>query len=172
LKSQMLPLFLIFAGVFSGSAFVVAQNPTTSTPPPANPPQRRPPPKPVNLQVLPKDTSGEQVMQIMHQWEAQLGVECSYCHTRDAAASAQAGRPRYNFADDGKNEKKAARVMLTMTQDLNKKYIAQLPEMSDPVSCGTCHRGHSHPEAFVPAPEHHEDHDHHEGQPSADPQPK
>jgi len=111
-------------------------------------------PKPVNLQVLPKDLTGDQVVEIMHKWEGQLGVNCSSCHTKDEAASAQAGRTRLNFADDSKDEKKSARLMYSMTQELNKKYISQLPEMEDPVSCGTCHRGHKHPEEFVPPPEH------------------
>ncbi len=145
LKSRMLPLFLSLAGVISGSTLAVAQSPAGS-PPPANSPQKKPLPNPVNLQVLPKNFTGDQVMQTMHQWEGQLGVNCGFCHTRDAAASAQAGRTRLNFADDGKDEKKTARLMYTMTQELNKKYISQLPDMADPVSCGTCHRGHAHPE--------------------------
>jgi photosynthetic reaction center cytochrome c subunit len=112
-------------------------------------------PAPVNLQVLPKDISREQLIQIMNQWEGQLGVNCSFCHSRDEAASAQSGRPRLKFSDDGKEEKKTARLMYTMTQELNKKYISQI-NTADPVTCGTCHRGHEHPEDFVPGPEHHE----------------
>lgn len=157
MKSRTLPLFLTLAGLLSGTVLAVAQSPTASTPS-ANPPHQRQLPKPVNLQVLPKDITPEKLMDIMHGWEGQLGVECSYCHTRDAAASAKAGRPRLNFADDSKDEKKTARLMYTMTEEINKKYISQIPEMPEPVSCGTCHRGHSHPEAFVPPPEHHEGH--------------
>lgn len=155
MKSRTLPLFLVLAGGLLSIPFVSAQSAPPATAPTA-PPQRRPMPKPVNLQVLPKDMTGEQVMDVMHKWEGALGVECSYCHTKDEEASAKAGRTRLKFSDDGKNEKKAARIMYTMTQDLNKKYISQLPEMGDPVSCGTCHRGHAHPQEFVPPPEHHE----------------
>lgn len=167
MKSRTLPLFFTLAGLLSGTVMVVAQSPAASAPP-AAPPQRRQLPKPVNLQVLPKDITGDKLIDIMHAWEGQLGVNCGYCHTRDAAASAQAGRTRYNFADDSKDEKKNARLMYTMTQEINKKYISQIPEMPEPVSCGTCHRGHAHPETFVPPPEHHEEH----GPPPPAAQPK
>lgn len=156
MKSRTLPLFLALAGLLSGSLMVIAQSSTASPSPAANPPRRRTLPKPTNLQVLSKDISGDKLLDIMHAWEGQLGVNCGYCHTLDAAATAQAGRRRYNFADDGKDEKKTARLMLTMTQELNQKYISQIPERPEAVSCGTCHRGHGHPEKFIPPPEHEE----------------
>jgi hypothetical protein len=86
------------------------------------------------------------------------------------------GRPALNFADDSKPEKAAARVMFTMMQDINANYVAKLPKMDHDddanamVSCGTCHRGHVHPESFVPPKEN--EHEHHEGpsgQPPAQP---
>jgi hypothetical protein len=64
-----------------------------------------------------------------------------------------------NFADDSKKEKQTARLMIKMTQDINANYVSKLEGADGPVTCGTCHRGHVKPEAFVPKPEGH-DHDH------------
>jgi hypothetical protein len=115
-------------------------------------------PKPVNLQVLPKDTTGADLMKVMHSFEAQVGVECGFCHATDPATQ------RLNFASDAKPEKNTARVMMRMTSDINAKYLTQIndPDHADhpapPVSCGTCHRGQSMPTAFTPVTqeEHHD----------------
>lgn len=118
-------------------------------------------PPPTNLQVLPKGLTGDQVMGIMHKWEADLGVECSMCHASDPKNIGPNGRPRLNFADDSKKEKATARLMATMMEDINKNYVSKVEGEGGPVTCGTCHRGHAQPEAFVPKPEHeHEDHEH------------
>jgi hypothetical protein len=140
---------------------------------------RRPLPKIVNLQVLPKNTPAEEVIRIMRGFEGQLGVECKFCHTPDEKTH------RLNYASDAKPEKAAARQMMAMTHEINSKYLKQLPEMHHDheedadheehagkdehgehgehvarVTCGTCHRGHSHPETFVPPP----DEEHEQGQ--------
>ncbi len=121
-------------------------------------------PNPTNLQVLPKDMTGDQVMEIMHGWEAQLGGECSTCHAADPTRKMPNGKPALNFADDSKKEKKIARLMLHMTMDINKNYVSTIENSGQPVKCGTCHRGHVTPEPFVPKPDHddhdHDDHDH------------
>jgi hypothetical protein len=106
-------------------------------------------PTPVNLQVLPKDTSGADVIKIMHQFEGDLGVECNYCHAKDD----QTGR--LNFASDANPMKNRARVMMRMTHAIDTTYLTQLtdPPPANPVSCGTCHRGMSKPAVFVPAPQ-------------------
>ena len=72
-------------------------------------------PKPVNLKVLPKDTSPEDVMKIMQGFSQQLGVQCVFCHSWDAAAK------RPNFASDEKPEKGTARTMMQMTTEINAK---------------------------------------------------
>lgn len=122
-----------------------------------------PPPK--NLKVLPKDTTGEQVHEIMHGWEAALGSECTTCHTVDPNRKMPNGRPALNFADDSKPEKNTARLMYRMMEDINKNYVSMVPKEDEKsgkqeamVTCGTCHRGHLHPPAYI-APKH-EDHDH------------
>jgi hypothetical protein len=133
----------LFLALVLGSASFVA---FAQAPPPG---EHFPPlPKPSNLKILPKDISNSDLIAIMKQYEGQLGVECGYCH------AAVPGTHRLNFASDAKPEKATARLMMTMTNDLNSKYVANLPTGSDmKVSCGTCHRGHAMPEEFVPLPE-------------------
>jgi hypothetical protein len=106
-------------------------------------------PAPTNLKVLPKDTTGAQVRQIMHQWEDQLGAECSTCHVRDPKKLGPNGRPQFDYADDSKPEKAVARVMYTMVEDINVNYIGKIENSGMPVTCGTCHRGRVSPEPFV-----------------------
>ncbi|HZY62050.1 MAG TPA: c-type cytochrome [Edaphobacter sp.] len=115
----------------------------------APPPAHRELPKPTNLQVLPKDISSKDLMATMRQFTGALGVHCNFCHEQNA----QTHRP--DFASDAKPEKAAARVMMRMTAEINAKYLTQLPDKGGmmQVSCGTCHRGHSTPEEFIPSPE-------------------
>lgn len=130
----------------------VAQAP--QGPPPEGHMERHFPP-PSNLKVLPKDLTAEQVHQIMHKWAGSLGVECDTCHAADPNHVGPNGRPRLNFPDDSKPEKNIARLMYTMTQEMNAKYISKAMQMdtssddASPVTCGTCHRGHLRPEEFV-----------------------
>lgn len=150
---------LIAASLFVPSACMVAQTAPQTAPPngneaaPATPPEHphRELPRPTNLQVLPKDISTQDLLATMHQIEGALGVHCSFCHAQNSDTH------RMDFASDAKPEKTAARVMMRMTQDIDGKYLAQLPGPSDEmkVGCGTCHRGHSMPPAFTAAPEEH-----------------
>ena len=108
-------------------------------------------PKPVNLKVLPKDTSPQDVMKIMMGFTKQLGVKCTFCHVQDAATK------HPNFASDAKPEKNTGRTMISMTNEINAKYMSQIhdPDASPDertVSCGTCHQGHNMPVPFK-APE-------------------
>lgn len=116
--------------------------------------QHREWPKPTNLQVLPKDLTGQQVRDIMEKWQGDLGVHCDTCHAADPNNVGPNGRPRLNFADDSKAEKKTARLMYKMTGDINDNYVSMVGEGKATVTCGTCHRGHQKPEAFIPPPEH------------------
>jgi Photosynthetic reaction centre cytochrome C subunit len=116
---------------------------------------------PTNLKVLSKDLTMRQVHEIMEGWAGSLGVHCDACHIADPNNVGPNGRPRMNFADDSKPEKEMARIMYTMTTDINKNYVAKVMAMDKmdtpaaPVSCGTCHRGHLDPEPFVVPPEEH-----------------
>jgi hypothetical protein len=137
--------------LLAASAF--GQAPPTASPAAAGPPPPRVFPAPTNLQVLPKNLTGQQVHDIMEKWEAALGSHCSTCHTADPKNIGPNGKPRLNFADDSKPEKKTARRMFTMTEEINLNYISKIDNSGDPVTCGTCHRGHLGPEPFVAPPE-------------------
>jgi hypothetical protein len=116
--------------------------------PPSQPQQRRPMPKPTNLKVLPRDISTADLMSTMHGYTKALGVECGFCHAEDPQTH------RLNFASDTKPDKEIARTMITMTQEINQKYMAMV---NDPdatpadktVTCGTCHRGNQMPAQFT-----------------------
>jgi hypothetical protein len=139
---------LLVAACFASATVALAQDaaPPAGGPPPAG--QRRPMPPPSNLKVLPKDTTSQQVIAIMHAWEGELGVECGYCHAKDPATG------RNNFASDENPMKDRARVMMKMTHAINTEYLSQLtsPKPENGVNCGTCHRGMAKPSVFVPPP--------------------
>ena len=143
----------LLAAVFAVAA--VAQSPQAAPP---QPPQGGPPrtfPEPTNLKVLPKNLTGKQVHDIMEQWEGSLGAHCNTCHTPDPKNIGPNGRPRLNFADDSKEEKLTARLMYRMTEDINVNYVSKVPNSDEPVTCGTCHRGHLGPEPFeIPKDDH------------------
>jgi hypothetical protein len=108
-------------------------------------------PAPTNLQVLPKDMAGAQVIQVMQNVAQGLGVGCAYCHVQNAAPGAEApggrgrgGPPPFDFASDQKPQKKAAREMMLMVRDINPKVAAAVgksAEAATRVGCVTCHRG-------------------------------
>lgn len=124
-------------------------------------------PAPTNLQVLPKNLTGEQVHEIMEKWEGYLGTKCSTCHAPDPKNIGPNGRPRLNYADDSKKEKATARLMFKMTEMINVDYIGKIDSSGEPVTCGTCHQGHLGPEPYkIPKEDHDHDHDHdHDGPP-------
>jgi len=164
LKRSSLSFPAAAAALLSAAVFAlttVAQAPLAA--PAQQPPAGGPPrifPKPTNLKVLPKDLTGEQVHEIMEKWEGSLGAHCNTCHTADPKNIGPNGRPRLNFADDSKEEKATARLMYKMTEEINGNYISMVENAKTPVTCGTCHRGHLDPEAFVIPPDDHDnDHD-------------
>ena len=103
---------------------------------------------PVNLRVLPKDTSAAEVKDLMEQYSDELGVECEYCHTRNQTTR------QLDYVSDDNPAKQTARVMMTMLNEINGKFLAQLDDQKYAVlvSCGNCHRGHTDPPEFVPGP--------------------
>jgi hypothetical protein len=153
------PLTALVSTLFAVAT--LAQTPAAQQPPAGAPPHHHDEPAPTNLQVLPKTMTGEQVHELMHKWEADLGAECSTCHAADPKNIGPNGKPRLNFADDSKPEKKSARLMYKMAQDINKNYVSMVENSGVEVSCGTCHRGHLDPPIFTPPKgEHDHDHDH------------
>lgn len=76
--------------------------------------------KPVNLQVLPRDLSGAKLGKLMKQFTKDLGVECSHCHAQNPETH------KLDYVSDDVPAKQAARVMITMINDINEKYTPKL----------------------------------------------
>jgi len=98
--------------------------------------RKGPPPEPKNLKVL-TGMGGAQVIQIMRNMNAALGVECVTCHVQG------------DFASDENPKKETARMMLTMTREVNAKFA----DGKQHVTCYTCHRGSTEPATAPPAAE-------------------
>lgn len=98
-------------------------------------------PAPVNLQALPKTMTGQQVHDLMEEWSRQLNTKCDGCHAYDRNRLGPDGKLALNYADDSKDMKRVARMMVTMTDLINTNYIAKVEGSGVPVSCGMCHRG-------------------------------
>jgi hypothetical protein len=101
--------------------------------------------KPVNLQVLPADISAAQIGKLMKRFEADLGVTCNHCHVEDPTTR------KFDYASDENPDKTTARLMISMLQDINDKYLARLGgdrRYAVPVTCGSCHLGQSSPPSF------------------------
>jgi tetratricopeptide (TPR) repeat protein len=119
--------------------------------------------------VLPKDTPAQDVVAQMQQFTRGLGVQCTYCHIeqtapllsaeeQQAAAAAAAavppaagrgrgrgrGGPQMDYAADDKRQKRTARLMLAMTNDINARLASSLHKPAGDITkvqCATCHRG-------------------------------
>jgi len=134
------------------------------------------PPDPVNLKVLPKNISKDDLVRTMRGFTAGLGVRCVFCH------KGEEGQPldTYDFMSDAKPQKDTARKMLAMVMAINSDYLkgvmvehdeaegkeaaeeheaaegkeagekVEAPEQAR-VTCFTCHRGQVHP-VMTPPP--------------------
>lgn len=92
---------------------------------------------PKNLKVLPKNWTREQVVQVMQNFTAALGVGCNFCH------DLKQGQPP-DFSSDAKKEKDMARAMMKIATDLNAtlpKALGMEPKDTTRIQCITCHRG-------------------------------
>jgi hypothetical protein len=103
-------------------------------------------PKPTNLKVLPRDISADDLDKLMHRYQRELGAPCGYCHEENPETK------HIDFASDENPVKETARFMISMTSDINNKYLPQLGDLrySEPISCGNCHRGQIDPPNFEP----------------------
>jgi Photosynthetic reaction centre cytochrome C subunit len=106
-------------------------------------------PPPTNLQVLPKDWTRQQVVQVMQGFNMALGVQCNYCHVEQVGAQPnEKGNIPIDGAPDTKQTKKTARVMMRMVGDINAKFGSELGKPAADVvrvQCITCHRGSAIP---------------------------
>ncbi|MGD0830843.1 MAG: c-type cytochrome [Terracidiphilus sp.] len=152
MKSSVL-LFSSAAVLLVAAAITVATSAQTPATPlrsgPAPPPaEAHIYPPPINLKVLPKDLTGQQVHEIMERWSAALGVHCNSCHVEDRNNIGPNGQPTLDFGNDSKGMKLAARTMYAMTEKINTEYVAKINSSGLPVTCGICHRGQMSPEPF------------------------
>jgi hypothetical protein len=89
-----------------------------------------------NIQMF-KGVPAVRILRIMDSgFSRSLGVTCTHCH--DTA----------RWESDDKPQKKIAREMMRMSQDINEKYlksIAGLKSEKPTVNCTTCHRGQVKP---------------------------
>ena len=130
---------LTFAGVFLVAMTLSAQEPAGGRGGGGGP-QAAQMPTPKNLQFFPKDMTGARLLPIMLNFNASLGVNCTYCHNSEPPVD----NPKNDFASDEKETKKKARVMLAMARDSNMKLQSELGKPAaelTQVQCVTCHRG-------------------------------
>jgi hypothetical protein len=147
---------LVFVVTLAAAAQQPPQNPPGQNPPQGTPPQgapggaRGPQPPPKNLQVLPKDTTRQQLNPIMRGFTRALGVRCPFCHVGEEGADLST----FDFASDEKPTKKTARIMLQNLIDTNARFasIGDKPAGEPRVSCWTCHRGEQKPASPPPPP--------------------
>jgi Flp pilus assembly protein TadD len=128
----LLPLGLVFLG----GAVAAAQQPPAVTGTVTVAPAPTPPPM-TNLQIFPKDTPRQQVIQTMQAFAQALGVRCEHCHVDE-------GPGKQDFASDQKLPKKTARAMMQLTRDVNAKIpdaVGKTADAATRVQCVTCHRG-------------------------------
>jgi len=92
-----------------------------------------------NLQSLPKAISKPDLVAAMRGFSLSLGVRCPYCHAAGPTPGSM------DFASDEKAPKRTARIMLRMTEDINRNYIAGVAQPPPTVECVTCHRGSANP---------------------------
>lgn len=94
-----------------------------------------------NVQVLKGITAAALVQKMDKDYATAMSWNCTNCHRL---------APQGNFASDTSNDKKRARFMQQMQNDINLVQLPTLyPKDTPKVSCASCHRGYNEP----PAPE-------------------
>jgi hypothetical protein len=84
-----------------------------------------------NLKIL----KPEEVMTVMRTFTSGLGVRCDFCHMQG------------DMASDANPHKVTARMMLSMTRDLNAAHF----NGKERITCYTCHHGAQEPPSAPPA---------------------
>ena len=90
-----------------------------------------------NVQVLKGITAAELVQKMDKDYATAMSWNCTNCHRL---------APQGNFASDTSNDKKRARFMQQMQNDINHTELPKLyPKDTPAVTCATCHRGYNEP---------------------------
>lgn len=90
-----------------------------------------------NVQVLKGLTAAQLVQTMDKSYGEALSWNCTNCHRL---------APQGNFASDTSTDKKRARFMQQMTDDINNVQLPKLyPKDTPKVTCATCHRGYNEP---------------------------
>ena len=93
-----------------------------------------------NLRVLPEDITPDDLLNVMRGFSLELGVRCQYCHVGGDGISFEG----VEFPSDDDPDKRKARFMLRMVNNLNNNVLPLIPERDEPsveITCKTCHRG-------------------------------
>ncbi len=98
-----------------------------------------------NLEVLPKETARQDLIDLMRSFAGALGVRCNHCHVGQNPDSLEG----FDFASDEKEPKRVARAMMKMTREINERLLPATGR-SDVVEvrCVTCHRGLQKPQTL------------------------
>jgi len=108
--------------VLLGAVGFSQQNGSQASPPPFK-----------NVRLL-KGLSHEDLIARMRIFNASLGVECTFCHVRNADHT--------GWELDTKPEKRTARQMILLTEDLNKHQRV----IAGKATCFMCHHGQREPQ--------------------------
>ena len=103
-----------------------------------------PPDSLTNLKVLPRDITVREIVGVMRGFASGLGVRCIHCHVGDDPNDLGST----DFVSDDRVQKRKAREMIKMVNQINRNLLANVPERSDPpieVTCATCHHGVTKP---------------------------
>jgi len=90
-----------------------------------------------NVQVLKGITAAELVRKMDKDYSVAMSWNCTNCHRL---------APQGNFASDTSTDKRRARFMQQMQDDINHTVLPKLyPKDTPAVTCATCHRGYNEP---------------------------
>ena len=88
-----------------------------------------------NLELL-QDTTAGRLVKLMDYWSVAMGRNCEFCHVID------------KWADESKQDKKRSRLMIQITNAINREQLSKMPadeEGTPKIDCMTCHRGRNSP---------------------------
>ena len=97
-----------------------------------------------NLRFLPEGITRDSLLEVMRGFSFALGVRCQYCHVGGDGISFEG----VEFHKDDDPDKRKARFMLRMVENLNRHVLPLVPERDDPpltIQCKSCHRGQPKP---------------------------